>query len=85
MKMWHDLDTERPIGMVVGRIPRSKIVARLHEPDCRDLDDEARSMITDAIRYVDDLEHAERAKKQPTKQPPVPRGPIARTAQGAGR
>lgn len=85
MEAWDDLSTCRPIGMVVGRIPWTAIDTWTQRQ--RDLDDDARAIIARAIRYVDDIEFAERTKKQTPKPPgtstPRPRVPAARGARAA--
>jgi hypothetical protein len=78
VEAYHDLDTCRPLGMVAGKIPVTHI--REHVADVyRDLDADARAIVVRAIRYVDDLEFSERAKKKPGAPPP--RGPVAKTAR----
>ena len=73
--------------MAVGKIPWTAI--REWVRDQRDLDDDARAILVRAIRYVDDLDYAERNKKQqppPGRPPPRPAAPATRpprTAQGA--
>lgn len=75
----NDLDTCRPVGMVVGKIPWTAIVAWVEHHARADLDDDARAILIDVIRSVDDAEHAEATRKseaasKPRRAPQPARG-----------
>ena len=69
--VWHLLDSERSIGMDVGPIPWSAVVAWCdRQPH---IDDELTTIFVEAINYLDADRQRRRAAKQNAATKPGPR------------